>query len=274
MKKILFFIGAFATLNASAQIYEANDEAAFSAWTPYDLDGDGFNWAATDVSWLTNTQTGQGGCATSESFDGASGAGLTPDNLFVSPIIDMSATAGGTLTFSIGNPEGTNNWWEEKYAVYVVTDPVAIATGIFPAPLLETTLTAGDTMFTESIDISSVAAGQSTVYLVFRHYDCTDENFIILDDLSITGAFASVGENTLIGVRAFPNPAVDVLNISTNEPVSSVKVTTLDGKIVVNNTSINSSFINLDLNELEAGMYVYEVATEEGKIFRDSFVKQ
>lgn len=262
MKKILLFMGAFVALNASAQIYEANDSTAFSTWTAYDLDGDGANFAPfEDLNGMS---------AVSYSYDNASGP-LTPDNLYVSPLIDLSSGSNLMLNYNVTAIDQA--WTAEKYAVYVVTNVAAIIGGTFPTPVNEeTSLATG--VLARNIDISAAADGQATVYIVIRHYDCSDNFAIGFDNLNISGDFASVEENTLTAVNAFPNPATDVLNISTNEPVSSVKVMTMDGKVVVNNTSVNSSFINLNVNDLEAGMYIYEVATAEGKTFRASFIKQ
>lgn len=275
MKKILLFMGAFVALNASAQFYEANDSAAFSAWTPYDLDTDGNDFSAVDFSGGTNTYfNAQGGMAVSESWNAAGGA-YDPDNLFVSPVLDLSTASAVTVNWTAGTGENTaDGFYGEKYSVYVVTNVAQIIAGTFPTPIHTETLSAGQTAFSQSIDISASAAGQSAVYIIVRHYESNDIHWFCFDDMSITGDFASVQENTLTAVNAFPNPATDVLNISTNEPVASVKVMTLDGKVIVNNTSVNSSFIDLNVNDLEAGMYVYEVATAEGKIFRDSFIKQ
>ncbi len=275
MKKILLSAVALLGLTAAtAQIYTANDSAAFSMWTAIDLDGDGNNWVATDVSWLTNTQTGQGGCAVSNSW---AGSPLTPDNLFTSPVIDLTGTVGATLEFSVGNPETTaSGWYEEHYAVYVTDDAAAFAAaaagGTFPTPELETTLTAGDTMFTETIDLTAFA-GQTDVYVIFRHFNCTDENFIILDDLTITGDFASINENSLEVLSAYPNPATDVLNIKLNNNASQVSIISLDGKVVYTE-SVNTNILALNVADLTAGIYFYEVVTAEGEKITNKFVKK
>ena len=263
MKKTLLILSAFVALSASAQIYEANDSTAFAAWTPYDLDQDGIlDFAAyNDLNGMS---------AASYSWDYNTGLPLTPDNLFVSPVLDLSTGSGLMLNFNVTAID--QSYAAEKYAVYIVTNLAAVAAGTFPAPVIDEVLTTG--VLAKSIDISAQADGQSAVYVVLRHYDCTDQFAIGFDNLNISGDFASVEENTLTSVNAFPNPATDVLNISTNEPVASMKVMTMDGKVVIENNAVNDSFINVNVNDLEAGMYIYEVATAEGKVSRDSFMKQ
>ena len=78
----------------------------------------------------------------------------------------------------------------------------------------------------------------------------------------------------MILLQLNPNPTVDVLNINVTEEVASLKVLNLEGKVVINNNSVNSSVINLDVNELAPGMYVYEVTTKDGAVARETFVKK
>ncbi len=262
MKKILLIALAIATVNtASAQIYEANDSTAFSSWTSYDLDSDGNGFiAAEDFNGMS---------AISFSYDNASGP-LTPDNLFVSPAIDLSTGSSLMLNYTVTAID--QGWVAEKYAIYIVNNVAALATGNFPAPVTEEILTTG--VLTRNIDISAQADGQSTVYVVLRHYDCTDQFAIGFDNLNITGDFASVEDNKVAISSAYPNPTVDVLNINVTEEVASLKVLNLEGKVVINNNSVNSSVINLDVNELAPGMYVYEVTTKDGAVARETFVKK
>ncbi len=280
MKKILLSAVALLSITAAtAQIYTANDSASFSTWSGVDLDGDGNGWGilnlATAFTTPTALMTAQGEAAISQSWIGT--GPLTPDNLFISPVIDLSGTVGATLEFKVGNPETTaSGWYEEHYAVYITADAAAFAAaaaaGTFPTPELEKTLAAGDTMFTETIDLTAFA-GQSSVYIIFRHYDCTDENFLILDDLVVTGDYASVEENSLKVLSAYPNPANDVLNISLSNNASSVSIISLDGKVVYTE-SINTNNIALNVADLTSGIYFYQVTTAEGEKITNKFVKQ
>ncbi len=271
MKKILLSITAvFAFAAVNAQVYSANDTTAFQAWTSVDLDGDGNEWNVIDLTGAGTALDGQGGCAISNSW--ISSGALTPDNVFASPVIDLSGATGATLNFGAGNVETTNNWWEEHYAVYIVTDLATILTGTFPTPVYETTLPAGGVMQTESIDISAEAAGQATVYIVFRHFNCTDMNFLIIDDLEVNGAFASTDGEELT-VSTFPNPATDILNIKLNQNAETVSIYSLDGQLV-STEEVNSSNISLNVAHLAAGTYFYEVTTNEGTRARNTFVKK
>lgn len=261
MKKILLSalgIISFATINA--QIYEANDSTAFSAWSTLDLDGDGNNFVVSeDINGMK---------AVSYSYDNASGA-LTPDNLFISPAIDL--TTGSALMLNYDVSAIDQSWVAEKYAVYIVTDLISVAAGIFPTAVLEEVMVAG--VQTRNIDISAVADGQATAYVVIRHYDCTDNFALGFDSLSITGDFVSVEEENNTVLSVYPNPTSDVLNITLGETAASVAVLTLDGK-TVSTTSVSSTNVTLNVAELAAGMYIYEVTTLEGEKVRNTFVKK
>ena len=72
----------------------------------------------------------------------------------------------------------------------------------------------------------------------------------------------------LISTSVYPNPASTELNIKTSEEITSVVITTTDGKTVA--TGNNS---NINVASLNAGMYIYKVTTVSGKIGTGNFVK-
>lgn len=67
----------------------------------------------------------------------------------------------------------------------------------------------------------------------------------------------------------FPNPATDVLNVTTTEEVASVSVYSVDGKI-----SFNTIGGKVDVSSLNAGVYIYEATTVSGKKAINKFVKK
>lgn len=272
MKKILLSITAVLTLGAvNAQVYTANDTVAFQAWTSVDLDADGNEWIVADLTGAGTSLDAQGGCAISASWIGS--GPLTPDNVFASPVIDMSAATGGSITWGAGNVETTaSGWFEEHYACYIVTNLATVLTGTFPTPIFEGTLTAGEVMETQTIDISAEVAGQATVYVVFRHFNCTDENFLIIDDVAVTGNFASTDDNEL-SVSTFPNPAVDVLNINLNQNAQTISIYSLDGQLI-STEEVNTNTVSINVADLAPGVYLYEAITADGTRARNTFVKK
>jgi len=275
MKKILLSAVALLSLtavNAQVDVYTANDSAAFSMWTAVDLDGDGFNFSAIDLTGTTSSLSTQGGCAISNSWLTNP---LTPDNLFSSPVQDLSNVATVSLSWAAGNPETTaSGWFEEYYAVYVVNNLTAILAGTFPTPVYEGVLAAGEVMEQHSYDVTTQAAGQSTVYVVVRHFNCTDENYLVFDDVKLTAtAYVGTEEQSLEVLSAYPNPTTDVLNITLNENATSVSILGLDGKLISTDI-VNSNIVTLNVAELAAGVYFYEVITAEGDKVRNKFIKK
>lgn len=276
MKKTLLSLSAILAfaVGANAQIYTANNAAAFGSWTFLDVDGDTYNWTAVDLTSGGSALASQGECILSNSWVSAGGGTvLTPNNLAVSPVINCSTAAGVTLQFKAGSIEATSSgFFEEHYAVYVVTNTAAILAGTYPTPVYEGTLAAGEVMETQTINITSQAAGQASVYLVVRHFNCTDENFIVIDDITVTGQFASVEENKLT-VSVYPNPAVDVLNLSFNSQVQHVTIYSVSGQ-VISTVAVNALTAKVDVSALAPGVYFYEAVTSEGVRARNTFVKQ
>ncbi len=273
MKKLLLsFSALLLTGIVNAQIYSSLDSAAFSSWTTYDLDGDGNNWRAAVITNPAITAPG---------FNGSSGFisnswlndPLTPDNLAASPAINCSGNSTVYLNWKAGSPETTaSGWYEEQYAVYVVTASQLpnILAGTFPTPVFETTLSAGETFFNESVNISSIAANQSAVHILLRHYNCTDENWIFVKDLTVTSGMPVGIEEATNQATAYPNPATDVLNVKVDgDDVVSIQITAMDGKVV--STTLGAAAY---VAELTAGIYIYEAKTVSGAVIRNTFAKK
>ena len=262
MKKILLSAVALMGLTAAtAQVYSAMDSTAFAAWTAVDLDGDGQGFAAGNIN---------GSSAISYSYDNAATAALTPDNLFISPAIDLTGATGTMLNFNVTAVDQA--WLSENYSIYIVTDLVAVSTGTFPNAVTTETISATGVL-TRNIDISTEADGQGTVYVVIRHHDCTDFFAVGFDDLTVTGDFASVEESSIEVLSAYPNPTTEVLNVNLNTNVETVSILSLDGKLISNEV-VNSNKIELNVADLAAGVYFYEVVTAEGDKLRNKFIKK
>jgi len=271
MKKILLSITALLAVGfINAQIYSANDSTAFAAWTVYDADGDGNNWMALDMTGAGSTLDAIGGCMMSESYINGVGP-LTPDNLAISPAIDCGTTASVSLGWSAGSSESTaSTYYAEYFSVYVVTNPALITSGTFPTPIWQGTLTAGEVMQAQNFDVSSIAGNQSTVYVVFRHHNCTDMFRLFLDDVTVNST-AGVEENAIV-TSVYPNPTNGILNVKTTADASTISIITMDGKVVAQ-SAINGLTGSINVSELVNGVYFYEVTTVQGSVIRNTFVK-
>ena len=171
-------------------------ENGLGDWTNIDADGDGNVWMTGRDEAHTGT-----GYAESESYINYVGA-LTPDNYLVSPQV----TLGGTFTFwaSAQDP----SYPAEKFGVAVSTagntnaaDFTTLQTWTMTSKSAASTKAAvrggtrAGTWYQYSVDLSAYA-GQ-TGYVAIRHYDCTDQFILNVDDIELNAG--SKGNNALLG---------------------------------------------------------------------------
>lgn len=84
----------------------------------------------------------------------------------------------------------------------------------------------------------------------------------------LSEATNSVVELNTISLSAFPNPAVNELNVTAIEDVVAVSVINLEGKVVV-----TASGSKVDVSNLNSGVYMYEATTVSGLKAVNKFVK-
>jgi len=182
MKKITFiaFILLLTMSNLSfGQTYYSEDfEGGLNGWTTADLDGDTHEWSVLDGSSIDATLGS--GSLVSFSFDDTSNAALTPDNLAISPAIDLTSVTASNVFF-LYDQLTSSGWPDEHYAIYVTTSNdasvITASTPIYETDVTELVLTH------KAINLSSFI-GQ-TVYISFRHYSCTDKYYLIVDNMSV-----------------------------------------------------------------------------------------
>ncbi len=143
-----------------------NYQEQLEGWMIYDADQDGNNWSLTYVD----------DASTDVAFYSASysGGALSPDNWLITPEIAL----GGTLKFKTWNYSTS---YPDKIMVYVCDNPdwdsldefVAISEFIQP----------GSDPEEYEFDLSEY---EGMGVIAFRHYDCTDQWRIYLDDISVT----------------------------------------------------------------------------------------
>ena len=147
----------------------ADLDAQIEGWSAYDADGDGYGWG---LVYTDNTQTDA--CFNSASY--YNGAALTPDNWLFTPAVGL----GGTLKFKTWNYMSS---YPDKIMVYLCTNPDWESVDEFVA--ISDFIQPGSTAEEISIDLS---AYEGMGVIAFRHYDCTDEYKIYLDDIEVIPA--------------------------------------------------------------------------------------
>ena len=157
--------------------FETEDE--LEGWGLIDNDGDDSNWY-----WLNNNSFGADNydqyAYEGEGFMGSPSwntVALTPDNYLLTPELEIPE---GTTTLSFYAAGLGTNWCQEHFAVYVMPED-ASTVDEFTEILPETVATADYVNYT--VDLSDYA-GQS-ISIAFRHFNCTDLNWLRLDQVEI-----------------------------------------------------------------------------------------
>lgn len=190
------------------------ETADLAGWTTSDADADGFDWF---VLGAPNGHNG-GTCAASESWNSGVGA-LTPDNWLISGAIDLSAAGASTLLDFWRNAQD-QTWPSEKYAVYLSTsgNTVADFTGANGHVIQAIETVTANGWQKRSISLAAYTGG--TVYIAFRHYNCSDMYVLDIDDVEIyenatvDGAITAVvaPNNATCGKTATENVTITIFN--------------------------------------------------------------
>jgi hypothetical protein len=147
-----------------------------SGWKTVDEDGDGENWFLYAI--------GENKVMASESY---AGGALTPENYLITPQITLPQEATGETILLTYNIAATgNNYYEENYKVVVSVTGNDVADFIDDNIVKEETLTqaeAGSRLAFRAVDLTDFA-GES-IYLAFVHYDCTDQDMLLLDNVEV-----------------------------------------------------------------------------------------
>jgi hypothetical protein len=85
-----------------------------------------------------------------------------------------------------------------------------------------------------------------------------------------------LGEESMIAGVAYPNPATDMVTISIEgDGVAQLTVTDVAGKVAMkNNLSLTAGKAEMNISNLEAGVYIFNVVLENGKTAQFNVVKK
>lgn len=159
-------------VSGTNRFWDFEDQDQVADFTLVDADGDGHGW-----TWLNSkvkAHSGEG-IMYSMSYDNTTGA-LTPDNWIITPKVKL----GGQVSFWACSQETSANYANEKFQVYVFEGDEWTAVDEFIAVSDVFTTTVDYQQYT--IDLSDY---EGYGYVAIRHFDCTDQFWLNIDDLEI-----------------------------------------------------------------------------------------
>ncbi|MDO4728657.1 MAG: choice-of-anchor J domain-containing protein [Bacteroidota bacterium] len=216
----------------SQEYFSENFENGSAMWQNVDNNNDNLMWEEISVGQAFNTDFYGAKSMISYSYkQGAPNNGvITPDNLLISPAVDLtSATGNVTLEFYIRTHL---NYPADHLSVYVTTSNTP-ADILATTPLLQETVQEGGTNLRRRVDLSQFV-GQ-TVYLTFRHHNCTDQFYVVLDNISVKNLPNNDVSVTSVDVKKYllanqNNPLkLQVENLGANE-VNALTINWNDGE--------------------------------------------
>ena len=151
-------------------------------FTFIDADGDGFNWDYTYLYGQDYGHNESAGLIGSASYDLDNGTALTPDNWMILPAFDIPA---GSTDFTLSWYEQAQDasYSDEYYSVYINTTGNTVAN--FTATTAVFSGLASTDWVKHTVNLSAYA-GQ-TIYIAFRHHNCTDMFYLDIDDIRVGG---------------------------------------------------------------------------------------
>lgn len=198
--------------------------------------------------------------------------------------------AGETVTLIATPSEGYlfDGWVQDGQVVsmetrfsFVVSDNVNIYARFIPEPQKVTVTVAtndetfgsviGDGEYTEGDEITLIATPENGYEFVAWKKDgkilsnLPTLYYTIVDDCTIEAEFrfiekTDVEELAEINVNVYPNPVTTTLFVSTNEDIVSVKLVSLQGQVVYQESVNGSEFeFAIDVQQIKKGLYVLVV---------------
>jgi len=90
---------------------------------------------------------------------------------------------------------------------------------------------------------------------------------------SVTPTPQSVSENNIMQATLYPNPAKDMITISSEENIANVMVYDMQGKLVKQQVFSTEQEVRLNVSELSNGLYNVVATSLNGKMFISKFSK-
>ncbi len=251
--------------------FENFDIANNDGWTANDVNGNGYNWIATNggtpssnTGPIADNTTGTG----SGTFIYAEASGSNPGDVaeYISPCINISST-NAELEFAYhmyGANTGELHVDIETGSGYVLD--------VIPAIVGQQQTSQVDDYIKQTVNLSAYQ-GQ-TIKIRFRAVRGTGwDADIAIDDMRVYANLLNVNDSALSNFEIYPNPVLgDVLNIKSKVFSNNItyEVANMIGQKVMNGTLTNNQ---IDVGKLTAGTYFLILKHEDAKVIKKFIVQ-
>ncbi len=206
-----------------------------------------------NTTWTINSAGGDAAASGTSSARYKYNATHNADDWFFLQGLSLSAGETYLLTFKYkasGGPTFVENL-EVKYGTGATAD--SMTDNVVTYESIDTTIT--DAFLESQTTITPAASG--TYYFGFHCYSAADQAFLYVDDISVQNVLG-VPANATAAVKIYPNPAGDVLNISSVHSITAASVYNLLGQKVLERNS-NDLQVQLSTAQLATGTYLLRV---------------
>ncbi len=163
---------------------------------------------------------------------------------------------------------GIKDTWLATPTTYAINDQVISSNSTYK------NLTGVNTANAPKADIAATTlAGTSANWLLVGTegalLDLT--NFIYIDSIVFDNTLGTADfGNTKNTISLYPNPANDVLNISSSNSITKIEVFDMQGR----NVASNNNASNVNVAALGKGVYIVKVVQENGSVIAKQFIKE
>jgi len=234
MKKTLFLtlmLACMASVLFAVDLLNEDFERGVppSGWLRGPNSDGGFNWGG-----LTGGPTGI--AAGSRSYNNTTGQALVPDNWLITPVIDLGSSSEFPISLEFDVLESYGGEWMSVYVAPVIT--------VNNATLVADFVTGGTTLFSEDIMyyvpglvsfrhvVKSLGALRGEVRIAFRHHNCTDGEWLILDNVKVVKKVTYDLAITSFSRTPFFMDTYQTTSLTVNANVQNIGLATASGYTV------------------------------------------